>query len=114
MKVIENGILPMKGFKAMTVLNMIFVRRGVKLSDRDINHEAIHWEQEKELLVVFFYVLYVLMFLCEVVRCVFDRERGGKRSLWRRAYRSIAFEREAYANECDLGYVKVRKRFAWI
>ncbi len=47
MKIIENNILPPKGFKAITFLNIIFVRKGCVMSDADINHENIHWEQEK-------------------------------------------------------------------
>ena len=40
MKIIENNILPPRGYKAITILNMIFVRHGVKLSDTDIRHEG--------------------------------------------------------------------------
>ena len=117
MKIVENGILPMGGYKAMTVLKWIFVRYGVKLSDKDINHESIHWEQEKELLIIGFYLLYGLMFAWELVRCLFDSKRGldgaWKRSWGRRAYRSIAFEREAYANEAGMDYIKTRRHYAW-
>ena len=119
MRVVENNILPLFGFKAMTVLKWILVHKGVELSEVDVNHEAIHWEQEKELLIVGFYLLYVLMFLYETVRCLFDKKRGYKEKsyrngLFKRAYRSIAFEREAYQNEADTLYVYQRKHFAWI
>lgn len=119
MKVVENDFFPWFGMKSMTVMCWIFVHRGVKLTDVDVNHEAIHWEQWKECLIVLFPLLYLLMWLWEVVRCAFDADRGRKlgyyqrNGLFKRAYRSIAFEREAYAHEKDLEYLSVRKRYAW-
>lgn len=104
MKIIENNILPPKGYKAITLLNMIFVRKGTELNEVDINHEAIHWEQEKELLIVGFYLLYVIEF---IVRLMMIRS-------WRKAYRSISFERECYANERNLSYIESRKHHSWI
>ena len=119
MRVVENSILPLGGYKAMTVLCWIFVHKGVELSEVDINHEAIHWEQEKELLVVGFYLLYAMMFVYEWVRCLFDGERGKTDKSWkngvgRRAYRSIPFEREAYKHQEDMLYTYNRKHFSWI
>ena len=104
MKIIENNILPPRGYKAITILNMIFVRHGVKLSDTDIRHESIHFEQEKELGFVGFYLLYVMEFL---IRLIVLRN-------WRKAYRSISFEREAYANQDAWFYLGVRKHYSWI
>lgn len=49
MKVIYSSIIPQKGYKAITILNMVFVRKGYTMRLADLNHEAIHWEQEKEL-----------------------------------------------------------------
>lgn len=120
MKVVENDFLPWFGMKLMTVMCWIFVHYDVKLTDEDINHEGIHWEQWKECFIVLFPLLYLLMWLWELVRCAFDVDRGRKlgyyqRNGWfRRAYRSIAFEREAYAHEKDLEYLSARKRYAWI
>lgn len=69
-----------------------------------IHHEHIHLKQQKELLLVFFYVLYILEWLL--------------RSLWYldtyKAYQNISFEREAYANEVHLNYVAQRKPFSFI
>ncbi len=104
MKIIENNILPPKGFKAITFLNIIFVRKGCVMSDADINHENIHWEQEKELLIVGFYLLYALEFF---IRLLIVRN-------WHKAYRSISFEREAYANQGAWFYLDVRKHYSWI
>lgn len=103
MKIIENNILPPKGYKAITLLNMIFVRKGTELNEVDINHEAIHWEQEKELLIVGFYLLYVIEF---IVRLMMIRS-------WHKAYRSISFERECYTNERNLSYIGSRKHYSW-
>lgn len=103
MKIIENSILPPKGYKAITLLNCILVRRGVKLTDTDLRHEAIHWEQQKELLIVGFYILYVFEFLLALFRY----------RNWHRAYRSITFEREAYDNQDAWFYLEARKHYAW-
>ncbi len=104
MKIICNNIIPPRGYKAITIFNMVFVRKGLVMRDKDINHENIHWEQEKELLIVWFYLLYVIEF---IVRLMMIRS-------WHKAYRSISFERECYENETDLNYPKSRKHYAWI
>jgi hypothetical protein len=104
MKVITSTIIPPKGYKAITILNIIFVRKGCTMSAVDINHESIHWAQEKELLIVGFYLLYVLEFFFRLIKI---------RS-WHEAYRSISFERECYENEADMNYTRNRKRFQWM
>lgn len=100
MKIIHSNILPPKGYKAMTILNCIFVRKGKTLKQVDIDHEQIHWEQEKELLVIGFYLLYVAFFLFNLC----------KYGSWSMAYRSIPFELEAYSDEGD---INSRKRYGW-
>lgn len=101
MKIIYNNVLPVKGYKAMTILNLIFVRKGSVLKQTDINHEEIHWKQEKELLIVGFYLWYVIEFL---IRLALLRN-------WHSAYRSISFEREAYTYQ---NRFFDRKRYGWI
>lgn len=103
MKIIENNILPPKGYKAITLLNMIFVRKGLVMRDKDINHENIHWEQEKELLIIGFYLLYVIEF---IVRLMMIRN-------WHKTYRSISFEQEAYENQYNMSYLAERKHYRW-
>lgn len=103
MKTIESRFLPPKGYKAITILNYIFVRKGTSLNATDIQHEEIHWEQEKELLVVFFYVMYVCSFLIRLI----------KYKNWHTAYRNIPFELEAYDHQGDIGYLEYRKSYAW-
>ena len=104
MKIIRNNILPPKGFKAITILCFIFVKKGIELDDNDIRHETIHWEQEKELLFIGFYVLYLLDFLRNLL----------KFGDWSKAYRNICFEREAYANQTSWFYPEARNHYSWI
>lgn len=66
-----------------------------------INHEKIHWEQQKEMLGLFFYIWYGLEWL---IRRITDKN----------AYRNLGFEKEAYENEHNLEYLKTRKRYSWI
>lgn len=44
MKIIYNNIIPFKGFAAINLFGVLFVRNDYKLqvSDRMINHESIH------------------------------------------------------------------------
>lgn len=67
-----------------------------------INHEKIHAVQQKELLVVFFYLWYVIDYV--FLRLKYDHDL---------AYRNIVFEREAYAMEQNLDYLKNRKRWSF-
>lgn len=98
MKLIYNNIIPFKGFKAINLFGLCFVRNGMKMSDKDINHEKIHTSQMKELLYLPFYLLY---FGEWVVRLFMKGD----------AYRNISFEKEAYTNENDLTYLTRRKHY---
>lgn len=77
--------------------------RGV-MSARTKNHETIHYVQQRELLFVFQWLLYAAFHLVGLVKY-----RDGET-----AYRENPFEREAYANDENLEYLKERKHFAWI
>ncbi len=79
---------------------MLFVHPGVYLSDELMNHERIHTAQQREMLFVFFYLAYFLEWMVRLPM------RGN-------AYRNISFEREAYANQRNLDYLKHRKLDAW-
>jgi len=105
--IIRNSIVP-KLFSvfisayAITLYPYIFIRdEGNEIT---INHERIHLKQQKELLVIGFYILYVLFWLVNLVRY---------RSFFL-AYSAIPFEREAYQNEEDWVYTLNRKKYAWI
>ena len=105
MKIVFCKWFPFKGYKAITILKWIIVRKDAKVAftSVDYNHECIHYEQEKELLYIGFYLLYVLEFL---VKLLYYRK-------WHKAYRSISFEREAYTNQYNTAYTVKRNKFAW-
>lgn len=106
MKIIYNRIIPFKGFSAINLFSLLFARRDATISEKTINHETIHTEQQKEMLWVFFYLWYVIEWL---IRVLFTKDRFTKE-----AYRNISFEREAYKYQGAPGYTKTRKRYAWI
>lgn len=88
-----------KGYSAITLFPFIFVRNKKDLDNQIlINHEKIHLAQQKELLVIFFYLWYFLDFLWKYL----------KYKNWDKAYRNIIFEREAYTNERNYNYLKIR------
>ena len=101
MKTIRNKYIPFKGFRAINLFGILFVRGSAIINERTIRHEAIHTAQMKEMLYVFFYLWYVTEWLIRLFM------EGN-------AYRNISFEREAYNNEDNIIYLEDRKRFAWI
>ena len=100
---IHNDFIPFRGYKAMTLLCFIFVRNGFELDEEDIRHESIHWEQQKEMLILPFFLWYLIEFIVNLF----------KFNDWSKAYRNISFEREAYDFEKKKYYLEWRKRFAW-
>lgn len=68
-----------------------------------MNHEEIHLQQQKELLVLPFYILYIGNYLFNLAKY---REHH-------RAYLNICFEREAYENEYNLQYLPKRRFWAF-
>lgn len=96
--IVSKYLIP-KGYRGMTVFPFVILR------DREaidmlvlINHERIHIRQQLELLIVPFFIWYFMEYLFRLVQY---RDRHL-------AYRNICFEREAYANEKDLNYLKKR------
>lgn len=87
----------------MAVFPFIFIKKKTILSEVILNHEQIHLRQQLEMLIIPFYALYLIEYL---VRFIQLRSHD-------RAYRSISFEREAYANDRNLDYLKNRKFWAW-
>lgn len=104
MKIVHSSWLPPKGFDAMTVLKWIVTRVGTVLPDYKIRHEEIHYAQEKELLYVFFYLLYGLEFAVKFLY-YWDFEK---------TYFAVSFEREAYARQYDRNYIAERRHYAWL
>ena len=107
MVIIENNIIPFKGFLAINLFGIFFVRKEywVKTSEERkkvvYNHESIHTEQMKELWYVFFYLLYFLEWIFRLF------VNGPSK-----AYDNISFEREAYENQNDFEYIENRKKFS--
>lgn len=106
MKKVYNNIFPVKGFIAMTIWPFLFIRKDRSWAFNTIGerHENIHGEQQKEMLLVFFFLWYGIEW---IVRLCIYRNRIT-------AYKNISFEREAYANQYDVTYTDSRKPFAWI
>ena len=91
-----------RGFRGLTLFPFVFMAdKDDKLNAVFINHEKIHIKQQVELLVLPFYIWYFIEF---VVRWIQYKNTFV-------AYKNISFEREAYANEKDLNYLK--KRSLW-
>lgn len=88
-----------RGFRGLTFYPFVFLAdKDDKLNEVFINHEKIHIRQQLELLIVPFYLWYFIEYL---IRLLQFRNR-------KKAYYSISFEKEAYANEKDLEYLKSR------
>jgi hypothetical protein len=79
-----------------------FDRQPSQVLETTINHEKIHIKQQVELLVIFFYLWYALEFYIKSLKHGLS------------AYERISFEREAYANENNLEYLKIRKPWSFI
>lgn len=104
MKIIRNSILPPKGFKGITILNMIFVHKNAVITEQFIRHETIHWEQQKEMLIVFFYLWYAIEY---IIRLIVYRSHN-------KAYKSVMFEKEAYTLERSESLFNAREHYDWL
>jgi hypothetical protein len=71
--------------------------------NRIINHEKIHWQQQLEMLIIFFYLWYLIEWFIKLILPPYDS-----------AYSALSFEREAEDNESNFDYLKTRKHYAWI
>lgn len=101
MKIVRNKFIPFQGYKAINLFGILFVRSELK--DVDINHEAIHTAQIKEMFFIFFYIWY---FIEWIIRLVLFKKGNP--------YRGISFEVEAYYHQDDLDYLNNRKHFSWL
>ena len=102
---IVNRYLVPKCFSGITLYPFIFTNDPKLLKDAQfINHERIHLAQQRELLVIFFYIWYAVDFILKYIKYK-DKKK---------AYHNIIFEREAYENDYNLEYLKKRKTFAFL
>ena len=112
MKIVRNRWIPFRGFSAINLFGVIFVRKDLPdryLSDplwleTIVRHERIHTRQMVELLVILFYLSYIIEWLVRLAIC-----RNAER-----AYRSISFEQEAYDHQDDPEYLQRRKPYAFL
>lgn len=100
MRIIYNKWLPFKGFRAINLFGVCFVREGEAMPPHSINHEKIHSAQMRELWYIGFYILYLI----EWIYRLFCHTRT--------AYRGISFEVEAYEHQYDNDYSENREKFA--
>ena len=84
-----------KGISALAFYPFIFIAPDTEITEELINHEQIHLRQQIELLIIPFYIWYLI-------------------ELYTKGYYNISFEREAYANDHNLNYLKKRRIFAFI
>lgn len=115
-----SKIIPPSGFYAITIFNKLYRREKYKnkpISEVVYNHESIHLQQEldfvfgcEKLYILGGCIFYILYFIEWLIKAILSLFTLGKT----KAYRSISFEIESYANQKDLDYLKTRKRFNWI
>ena len=92
-------------YSAMALWPFILVKKQEMQHDAVlINHERIHHRQQVEMGIVLFYLVYLINYLYNL----------AKYRAHYRAYREIIFEREAYAMEGDMSYLKSRGFFQFV
>jgi hypothetical protein len=102
--IVAKYLIP-KGYSGLAAFPFVLVKKeGYKENRIFINHEKIHLRQQLELLIVPFFIWYSLEFL---LRWYQYKDKNL-------AYRNLSFEREAYANESNLEYLKTRKCFSFL
>ena len=95
---ISKCLVP-NGYLGLTCYPFVFLKTKELRSNLVlINHEKIHLRQQIEMLIIPFYLVYGVEFLIRFIQ--YKNRKIG--------YRNISFEREAYANEVYLDYLKQR------
>lgn len=91
---------------ALALWPFIFVRDEYAWSfdTSSERHEEIHGAQQKEMLLVLFYLWYGIEWLVKL--CIYRNTVT--------AYKNVSFEREAYENQYNIIYLKQRKHYAWV
>ena len=73
------------------------------------NHEYIHYLQQKEMLFIFAYIMYIVEFICKFF--YYFNIRDFRRGL-KNAYINVSFEREAHSMQPMIGYCGHRKAYS--
>lgn len=94
-----------KNVIALTIFPFIFVKdQSIKRNKKTMNHETIHIVQQLEMLWFAFFIWYLVEYIIRLLQYKNPHK----------AYLNISFEREAYANDQDLEYLKNRKFYAFL
>ncbi|MBD5190996.1 MAG: hypothetical protein HDS93_03945 [Bacteroidales bacterium] len=101
-RIVRTCLMP-KSY-CLNLFGILFARDTSWIDDAVINHERIHDFQQRELLYVFFYLLYFFEWIVRLIQY---------RDLYL-AYKNISFEREAYARGDDFSYLDSRPLYAWV
>lgn len=102
MIIIRNSIIPFKGYTAVNLFGILFVRKNAVLLDSDIRHEQIHTAQMKEMLYIFFYIWYLIEWIVRIFKNGYSN-----------AYKNISFEQEAYNCQHIEDYLSSRSHYGW-
>jgi hypothetical protein len=101
--IVAKYLIP-KGYRGLTIFPFVFIKYAFDSENKVlVNHEKIHLRQQLELLILPFFVWYFVEY---AVRLLQYKNANL-------AYRNISFEREAYANENHLDYLKIRRIFSF-
>jgi len=87
---------------AITLFPFIILSEAFN-NNTTINHEKIHIEQQRELWVIGFYILYVYYWAKGKIAGQSNDD----------AYFNIPFEKEAYSNHYNKNYLETREKHAW-
>ena len=102
--IVAKYLIP-KGYRGMAMFPFIVMKYDLDKENQIlVNHEKIHLRQQIEMLVLPFFICYFLEYLVRLIQY--------KNAAL--AYRNISFEREAYAKETDLDYLKNRSFFQFL
>jgi len=99
--VILSHISPLE-INAITLFPFVFSRGEMTTETRV--HEAIHFQQYIDTLIIGFFLLYLCDYLVGIIK-----HRDGQK-----AYRNTRAEIEAYDNDSDVAYLFHRKRWKWL
>jgi len=103
---IKNSKLPVLlswfiSIRAITIWPFIFFKDEPDANT--LNHERLHIMQQRELLVLPFYIMYAFFWIYNKTKGLDNLE----------AYLNIPFEKEAYENHGDISYLLNRSMFSW-
>lgn len=97
--IVAKYLIP-KGYSGMALFPFIVLKEKRDVSNNVmLQHEKIHLRQQMELLILPFFIWYGIEYFIRILQY-------KNKNL---AYRNISFEREAYANESQKGFLKERR-----